>query len=182
MWSAREKFTVPQAQGCTEARWQVGEPQYPSQGTKPPPWASQKGISPMGWVRPPPVSQWKQFSGSPYGLRRSLPRALGLVMGYREREFGDCVRLTGCFKDELKVGKGRDWGGLGRNMHGENERDNGRKGASCVNKGWAVPFSGSALCLISTVCPVCFWNSLTLFPGERLPCVCVCAGVWVCNC
>lgn len=85
-----------------------------------------------------------------------MPRALGLVMGYGEREFGDCVRPTGCFEDELKVGKGRDRGGLGRNMHGENERDNGIKGASCANKGWAVPFSGSALCLVSTARPVRF--------------------------
>lgn len=85
-----------------------------------------------------------------------MPRALGLVMGYGEREFGDRVRLTGCFEDELKVGKGRDRGGLGRNAPGENERDNGIKGASCANKGWAAPFSGSALCLVGTVCPVCF--------------------------
>ena len=97
-----------------------------------PPWASQEVISPTGWVRPTTVSQWKQFSGSPYRLRRSLPRAIRLVTGYRKREFWDCVRLMGCFEEEPKVGKGKDQGGWGRNMHGENQRDKGIKGASHV--------------------------------------------------
>lgn len=64
--------------------------------------------------------QQKKLCGAPYRLRGSSDyKCMRLIMGCQGKAFWDYTKLSmGYSMGGLKVGKGRDQGGLGRNQYG----------------------------------------------------------------
>lgn len=81
------------------------------------------------------------------------PQAEGTNYGMPGAAFWDCTKdAVGCLKQGLKVGKGKDQGGLSGNMCGKGG-DEEIKGLVVYKQavGSSVCLSGHALCLITTV-------------------------------
>lgn len=102
------------------------------------------------------MNHQEHLAGSPHRLRVLQPRGMGHLTGCRGSAFWHCTKFTmGCLVEEMKAGKGRDQGGLGRKKCG----NQGQKGLMMCK-----------LFLVSThvwPCPLPHQPSLSCLPNIR---------------
>lgn len=109
-------------------RNRVGEPQKPPQSNVASWWPLQRQ---QQGIASPNTHQWDKITQniSPGHLTNGgiTVWGMGHFTGCRGRASWVCTRFLGCFVKEIRAGKGRNQGGLGRRKHG-NSGERGQKG------------------------------------------------------